>query len=794
MGERMQRAGWMVMALVVVWACWVSPQALAVAIVADGDSSDWPVVLPTGPNTGHVVRTAAHEGVYVWRDALGDHRTDLGNTIDIHTFAVTASATHLHFLVTLGPNVAASRPQIQIAIDTDQVPNSGQLLFANYADTNVHPAAAWEFLIATRFGTAATRPAVFNTAWADLASAGAKNAIDAGPLSEGRVIEISVPWSDLGLPAGPSGTLRFTVAAFLSQIGSDSTANIHDNTISNAVDVVSHYGAPRAGAQANTWEEVQDLIVDHYLDVDFSSDPDGEPAPPVRINEIFFASAEDGLWFELFNASAAPVDLTGWRLSTASVAGGSGATLRFPADTVVAPGRTLVIAGAAAPFFALHGFWPDRILSGSHPLIPSLQADTAWASGTFSVASTGGALLLLDPGFSVQDVVVWGSGAYSGVTAFTAPGAAASAERSPSRRATWDGSADFVVRSVPTPGRATESCVAAQGTGHVAEGTPCDDGVACNDGAFCHLGTCGGGQPLLCVDDANPCTQSVCVEAYRGCRAPEPAGTPCPDDDLCSGPDTCDGQGSCVRDQAVQCPVPENACQLAVCDQDLGCFAPAELACDDGDPCTENGRCDGQGGCVSQDLTCPSDDSCSVGTCSSAAGGCVYTALADETSCQAADPCVEEAACSGGVCVGQPKNCSELDDACNVGRCDPTTGTCVRVPVEAGTPCDDGDPCTEGEICQSGSCYGGRDICTADPLEGDDPTVEGLDGADGADIELPQAEKKDEGGCGCTLIQGPPAPPLWWLGLLGLGGYGVWRRRRSRWLDPAEVRATAGRR
>ena len=83
--------------------------------------------------------------------------------------------------------------------------------------------------------------------------------------------------------------------------------------------------------------------------------------------------------------------------------------------------------------------------------------------------------------------------------------------------------------------------------------------------------------------------------------------------------------------------------------------------------------------------------------------------------CDADSDCDDGSACSGtascveGYCVrGEAADCSDLDDACVVGRCDPDSGGCLAEPRPDGTPCDDGFYCTSDDVCMDG-------VCTAEP-------------------------------------------------------------------------------
>ena len=56
------------------------------------------------------------------------------------------------------------------------------------------------------------------------------------------------------------------------------------------------------------------------------------------------------------------------------------------------------------------------------------------------------------------------------------------------------------------------------------------------------------------------------------------------------------------------------------------------------------------------------------------------------------------------LCAGV--NCSDLDDICNVGTCDPTDGSCAAVAVADGTSCNDVVVCTSNDQCTAGQCAG----------------------------------------------------------------------------------------
>ncbi len=124
----------------------------------------------------------------------------------------------------------------------------------------------------------------------------------------------------------------------------------------------------------------------------------------------------------------------------------------------------------------------------------------------------------------------------------------------------------------------------------VDNGTSCSDGNVCNGEEVCQDGMCRAGTPLICTDD-NPCTHNYCLPGAGCMTEPEPAGTPCPDDDLCNGDEVCAAGGVCQDGEPLDCD-DDNPCTDDHCYQLEGCVqVPNAAACDDGDPCTVEDRC-----------------------------------------------------------------------------------------------------------------------------------------------------------------------------------------------------------
>ncbi|MSQ84986.1 MAG: hypothetical protein EXR77_19285 [Myxococcales bacterium] len=128
-----------------------------------------------------------------------------------------------------------------------------------------------------------------------------------------------------------------------------------------------------------------------------------------------------------------------------------------------------------------------------------------------------------------------------------------------------------------------------------------------------------------------------------------------------------------------------------------GVTAAKPIACDDGNPCT--------------------DDACAKAT------GC--TTVVKTGPCDDGDACTQASACDGGVCKGgEVKGCSD-GNSCTIDSCSPKTG-CASVPCAGdgcGKGCDDGLACTLADQCAAGTCKAGptkcndNNACTTDACE-----------------------------------------------------------------------------
>lgn len=134
--------------------------------------------------------------------------------------------------------------------------------------------------------------------------------------------------------------------------------------------------------------------------------------------------------------------------------------------------------------------------------------------------------------------------------------------------------------------------------------------------------------------------------------------------------------------------------------------------CDDGVYCTVGEVC--KDGVCSGGSANPCDevagDGCSGAVCDEESKTCIVQSLPDGTPCFIDEPCIVNAACKAGACVGAPKDCffAPVPDACHVSACSADTGMCEPIPGNDGSPCpNDGDLCKVDKVCQGGMCLGG---------------------------------------------------------------------------------------
>ncbi|MCO4762100.1 MAG: hypothetical protein KC502_11385, partial [Myxococcales bacterium] len=181
--------------------------------------------------------------------------------------------------------------------------------------------------------------------------------------------------------------------------------------------------------------------------------------------------------------------------------------------------------------------------------------------------------------------------------------------------------------------------------------------------------------------------------------------------------------GKCKPGKGLACD-DGNPCTNDVCDKAKGCSSTKKTgACEDGNKCTSDDTCK-DGWCQAGGLTqCDDGNACTADSCA-AKTGCANVAQA--ASCNDGNLCTVGDACAKGACVaGKKQSCDDNND-CTADSCDPKLG-CKSVTTKA--QCSDGDVCTIGDVCKGDLCVPGpiekkcddKNACTVDlcdPLKG----------------------------------------------------------------------------
>lgn len=164
-------------------------------------------------------------------------------------------------------------------------------------------------------------------------------------------------------------------------------------------------------------------------------------------------------------------------------------------------------------------------------------------------------------------------------------------------------------------------------------------------------------------------------------------------------------------------PCSKEACEDGLCSYtsvDGCCITAAE--CGDGALCVNN-RCEQK-----NILLCKTDADCTgklvsptvLGPCQLEAcnGDSCELVVRDEQPCDDGDPCTGSGTCDGTICKHGPLMSCNDNDPCTDDAC--VDGDCVGTPNSAG--CDDGDPCTFADVCSEAVCAGSPDPECIPPL------------------------------------------------------------------------------
>jgi hypothetical protein len=314
---------------------------------------------------------------------------------------------------------------------------------------------------------------------------------------------------------------------------------------------------------------------------------------------------------------------------------------------------------------------------------------------------------------------------------------------------------------VPALGKLCDPCTAnsqCQGPGN--GGARCVD--TGNGGAFCGVqcnapADCPGGYECKDTKDIAGNSTKQCVATNGSCTCSKAATsneayTVCYKD---TGSAKCAGKRICLADGKPGAPVGGglSACladdpEAEKCDgKDNDCDGLTdELACDDGNPCTDD-SCDPKTGCTQTNNSnfcdadgsvCTKDDACANGKCLSGQpikcddnNPCTNDSCDSKTGCKNENaeglgcnfddnPCTVGDQCKLGKCEAGPAKACSSGDQCVEGKCSILKDGVCTYTTKVG-PCDDGDVCTSGDACSGEAACVGKMIncddsnsCTAD--------------------------------------------------------------------------------
>ncbi|GAB4206177.1 MAG: hypothetical protein OHK0013_22630 [Sandaracinaceae bacterium] len=325
----------------------------------------------------------------------------------------------------------------------------------------------------------------------------------------------------------------------------------------------------------------------------------------------------------------------------------------------------------------------------------------------------------------------------------------------------------------------TDTCASATGCSNtINAGALCDDGSACTTGDVCSAtGVCGGS--AVTCDDMNPCTDDTCAPA-TGCAYTPVVGRACSDGDACTTGEACTAAGTCGGGSPVTCMEDANPCTTAVCTAGTGCgFVNNTAACDDGDACTTGDVCGG-GICAGTPRSCDDMNPCTADAC--AAGACTHTPTVG-VACDDGNACTMGDACDArGTCAGTP-SCDAggtMPDAATADAFVPDDDAGMMADDDAGMTADDDAGAMVGD--DAGAMVGddagmttGTDAGASDAGRGDAGRGDAGSGAMDAGMVMPPSSA---GSCSCRAAGIGHRAPLAAFGVLALLGLVLRRDKR----------------
>jgi len=294
----------------------IGTQSLPITI--DGDPSDWGTYDCTGKAPGLYLETVNGIPQWIWCDPEGDERTDFASPdlrADLLQFRVTADENYLYGLVivkqmpfNIGDNGGTF---VAIAINRNGL-TTGEVGFAGESETQVDPNAKWQYQVVLNLadsrysGQGRTQVTdglqsnwggiyyIVDSAWSFQSDSDARVGADVSH----SAIEFRVKWSTIGgVPSGGSFFLRISLitARGWSNYGGNGGGAWDIGGASDALDCITN-------VTGNTWNEVQDGVVNYYIDLYFATSPPYYPIPEPIVIPLLVAGAGGAFVAYLFRA------------------------------------------------------------------------------------------------------------------------------------------------------------------------------------------------------------------------------------------------------------------------------------------------------------------------------------------------------------------------------------------------------------------------------------------------------------------------------------------------------------
>lgn len=222
--------------------CMMIASILTAQITVDADPVEWTGTAPTVDNTSLITTatagTTTKHNEWIWKDAVGDHRTDdFGSFVnadgqDITEIRLASDGTNLFALIKISNIDKADEngsPGIMISIDTDKDGTGTDFLGAN-SDAKTSAGALWEHLVISETGSGGNC-LVWTEGFGSSSSVGASQASTIN-----NVIELSIPWTAIGGIPTSGESYNFTFSVIRLNTSNEAFDIVGDNTRGDVLD------------------------------------------------------------------------------------------------------------------------------------------------------------------------------------------------------------------------------------------------------------------------------------------------------------------------------------------------------------------------------------------------------------------------------------------------------------------------------------------------------------------------------------------------------------------------------